>query len=69
MFDESCGLLMEDDHVAVGEVVFGSKGVGRIDVQGHKKRCGGEGGEKGPALCVFSPDGNKEKEQQREHGE
>ena len=38
--DEGDGLLVEEDHVAIGEVVLGSEGVGRID-----EEAGDEGDE------------------------
>jgi hypothetical protein len=41
-------LLMEDDHVAVGEVVLGSEGVGRVDPDAGKEGCCTEHGEKPP---------------------
>ncbi len=45
LVDEVDGLLVEDDHVAVGEVVLGGEGVGRVDPDAGEEGCGAEGGD------------------------
>ena len=45
LVDEADGLLVEDDEVAVGEVVLGREGVGRVDPDAGEECCSAEGGE------------------------
>ena len=58
---------MQDDHVAVGEVVLGGEGVGRIDPDGGEKRGGGEGREQPPVAEMMAPEGDADEEDEREH--
>ncbi len=62
LVDEADGSLVEDDHVAVGEVVFGGEGVGRVDPDAGEEGCGAEGGEKPPLAEVTLPGGDAEEE-------
>ena len=43
--DDVDGALVEDDHVAVGEVVLGGEGVGRVDPDAGEEGGGAERGE------------------------
>lgn len=55
MCNEANGLLMKDDHVAVGEVVLGSEGVGRIETDGGHERGEGEGSHSSPEADMAAP--------------
>ncbi len=60
--EDADGLLVEDDHVAIGEVVLGGEGVGRVDPDAGEEGCGGEGGEPEPFRYVALPDGYVDEE-------
>ncbi len=62
LIEDVDGLLVEDDHVAVGEVVLGGEGVGGIDPDSGEEGDGGEGGEGDPAANVAAPGGDAEEE-------
>ena len=49
------GALVEDDHVAVGEVVLGGEGVGRVDPDAGEEGGGAERGEPAPARQAALP--------------
>ena len=63
--EDADGLLVEDDHVAVGEVVLGGEGVGRVDPDAGEEGCGGEGGKPEPFGEMTAPDGYAEEEDER----
>jgi hypothetical protein len=62
--DEMNGLLMEDDHVAVGEVILRGEGVGRVDAEVREKGDGGEHGEPAPADHALLPDRDADQQDQ-----
>jgi len=49
------GLLVDNDHVAVGEVVLRREGGGWVEPECGDKRCGCEGGEDGYEVRAGSP--------------
>src|SRR5690242_777897 len=68
MFDKRDGLLVEDDHVAVGEVVLGREGVGWVDPDAGEEGCCAKHGEKPPLPQMLLPYSDAEQEDQRVHG-
>ena len=60
---------MQDDHVAVGEVVLGCKGVGRVDPDAGEEGGGAERGEPLPARQAELPLGYADQQDQRIHGQ
>ena len=67
--DDGDGLLVEDDHVAVGEVVFGGEGVGRVAVDGGDKGEEGEGDDSVPEAEVTAELHDAEEEDEGVEGE
>jgi hypothetical protein len=69
LVDEADGALVEDDEVAIGEVVFRGKGVGRVDPDSGEERRGAESGERPPLAEMAMPRGGAEEEDERIHRE
>ena len=69
LVDEVDGALVEDDHVAVGEIVFRGKGVGWVDPETGEEGCGAECGESPPLAEMTMPDGYADEEDERIHRE
>ena len=59
--------LVENDHVAVGEIVFGGEGVGRIDPDAGKEGCGAKCGDWPPEAEMTISGRYTEEEDQRIH--
>src|SRR6185503_18551131 len=59
------GVLLEANHVAVGEVVLGREPVGRIHKQGRDEGGGGERGEPRPEIEAAAQRVQAEKNHQR----
>jgi hypothetical protein len=60
---------MDDDHVAVGEVVLGSEGGGWVEPEGADEGYRCEYGEERPEACALSPGGKADQEGQGVDGE
>ena len=67
--DEVDGLLVEDDHVAVGEVVLGGEGVGWVDPDASEEGCGAEGRECPPLTQMTVPGSDAQDDDERVHRE
>ena len=52
--DEAYGLLVQHDQVAIGEIVLGREGIGRVDPDSREEACCAEGGDGKTALRDFS---------------
>ena len=63
--DEVDGLLVEEDHVAIGEVVLRREGVGRVDEEGGEEGGGCEDGECGPDAEAVAPEGDADEQDER----
>jgi hypothetical protein len=67
LVDEADGSLMDDDHVAIGEVVFRGEGVGRVDPDAGEEGRGAESCEGPPLAEMTVPGGCAEEEDQWVH--
>ena len=68
LVDVSDRVLMEDDEVAVGEVVFWGEGVWRIDPDAREESCGAEGGDCTPLAEMAMPGCHADQQDKRVHG-
>ena len=67
--DEADGLLVEDDHAAVGEVILGREGVGRTEPDGGGEGGEAEGGDGPPEAEMAAPLDDADEEDEGVHGE
>ena len=69
LVDEADGALVEDDEVAIGEVVLRGEGVGRVDPDAGEERRSAENGKRPPLAEMAMPGGGAEEEDERIHRE
>lgn len=67
LVDEADGALMDDDHVAVREIVFRGEGIRRVDPDAGEEGRGSESGEGPPLAEMAMPSGCAEEEDERKH--
>lgn len=69
LLDEVDGLLLDDDHVAVGKAVFGGEGGRRVEPEGADEGGGGECDEERPEAEAGPPCVDADEQNQRIDGE